>query len=194
MSYPIPFVTREHLEEPSPRAGLRCFPFASGRWVTHTAQVVSIEIVKGRLTDFLVVKGRNGQHGVRISVSLEPSYAPNANGQDKDQLTAKNTERLVRILKAFGLAVFDDGGAWLEPVRFDSAVGEVFSFSIIGATEDGLPKYNDRGHQRTYVAFRGLAPMLLPVAVPDDAADEKQVNSCALNIGNALALYDGDVA
>ena len=193
MSYPLN-ITRKQFEEPK---GLKCFPFASGRWVTHFAEVVGIEISHGKVTDFLVIKGQNKQgdtgYGVRISVSLNPNFVPN-DWQDREGQIARNAERLTKILKAFDLAVFDDSGAWLLPERFDSAIGKVFSFSIIGAEMDGQPVYTDRGHQKTFVAFRGIANTLLPVVMPPDAAGERPVSSCALNSYNASASFGEEVA
>jgi hypothetical protein len=194
MSYPIPIVSRAQVEGSNPKAGLKLFPFASGRWATYTAEVVSLEIQQGKQTDYLVIKGRNGEHGVRISVSLNPAFVQPHYGHDRDEQIAKNAERLAKVLRAFDLAVFDDSGAWLEPERFASALGKVFMFSIFGAMQDGMPKYSDMGKQLTYVAFKGIANALLPVAAPDGATGDKRVNTCALNSHNAAPPFDEDVA
>ena len=195
MSYLIPSITKEQVEGANAKAGLKVFPFCSSRWVQHCAEVVGIEIQHGPHCDFLVVKGRNGSYGVRISVSLNPEIIVHDNGQSREKRIERNTERLLAVLSAFDLAEFVEGGVWLHPERFDRAIGTVFSFAIKGTMDcNGQQRYTDHGRAKTYVAFRGLAPELLPVVVPPDAASEKPVATCALNSSNVLASFDEEVA
>jgi hypothetical protein len=197
MGIPISGSTRELVEEPPTRKGLKIFPFSVSKWTTHFAEVESIEIQHGKLVDFLILKGRNGQYGIRLSAQLDPAYVPFDYGHDKQQLIGRNTEKLVKILKAFDLAVFAENGegVWLEPDRFPGAVGKAFMFSIKGATDDyGQPKFSDRGIAVTWAAFKGLAPELKPVVSPSDAEPEKPVG-CALSSPNMSAPdynEDGD--
>jgi len=197
MGIPICGVTRELVEEPPTRKGLRTFPFSVSKWTTHFAQVESIEIQKGKLVDYLILKGRNGEYGVRLSVQLDPCFVANDFGQNRQEIIERNTERLVKILRAFNLAIFDLNGdsVWLEPDRFPGAVGKPFMFSIKGATDDyGQPKFSDRGIAVTWAAFKGLAPELKPVVPPLDAEPEKPVG-CALSSPNMSApdyVGDGD--
>lgn len=194
MGIPISGVTRGAVEECRAKPGLKVFPFSVSRWITHVAQVEAIEIQKGKFVDFLVLKGRNGEYGVRISAQLDPSFIANDFGLDRREAVERNTERLVKILRAFDLAVFEEGGegVWLEPDRFPGAVGKAFTFSIKGATDDyGQPKFSDRGIAITWAAFKGLAKELMPVVIPRDAAPEKPA-ACALNSYNADAPISDD--
>jgi hypothetical protein len=195
MGIKISGVTREQVEEPPTRKGLRTFPFSTSKWTTHFAQVEAIEIQKGKLVDYLILKGRNGEYGVRLSVQLDPSFVANDFGQNRQEIVERNTDRLVKLLKAFDLAVFEDSGegVWLEPDRFPGAVGKAFAFSIKGATNDyGQPKFSDRGIAVTWAAFKGLAPELRPVVAPSDAEPPKPVG-CALSSPNMSAPdYNGD--
>jgi len=181
MGIPLTGISRGDLEAPE-RAELRTFPFASDRWTSHVAQVSSIELQRGHLTDYIVVKGVNDGYGIRISAQLDPAFVANDYGQDKSAQIQRNTDKLRKILKAFDIATFDDkDGVWIEPSRFENAVGKLFTFSIKGAMENGQPKLTDRGLQVTYASFKGLAKEWLPVKAPDDAAPEKPAG-CALNI------------
>jgi hypothetical protein len=194
MGIQISGVTRDIIENAPARPRVRTFPFSVSKWTTHYAQVDSIEIQKGKFVDYLILKGRNGEYGVRLSAQLDPSFIANDFGQNRQEIVERNTDRLVKILKAFDLAVFEDSGegVWLEPDRFPNAVGKAFMFSIKGATDDyGQPKFSDKGVAVTWAAFKGLAKELMPVVTPKDAAPEKPV-ACALNSYNADAPYSDD--
>ena len=193
MGIPIPGITREQLEGTSAEAGLRVFPFVTGKWINHTAEVVSIEVLQGQHTDLLIIKGRNGEYGVRISVQLDPEFVSNDFGQDVSKLVERNKDRLLKVLKAFDLAVYKGKNVEVEPSRFPKAVGKVFSFSIQGAEEGHRPKLNDKGWQMTNISFKGLTSELLPVTVPENAAT-KPVRTCATNVvdGNASEFDDSD--
>jgi hypothetical protein len=187
---PIPGVTREQFDETVGDAGLRPFPYVSGRWTPQTAEVVGIEIFQGDQTDFLIVKGKNGEYGVRITVGLDPTFVQTSYG-DRDKQIERNTNKLLKILKAFDLATFKGNGVLLEPSRFAGAIGRPFGFSIQGAVSGNAPKLNDKGYQRLNVSFKGAVPELLPPTVPPDAANGKLPNTCALNSGTVTA-DDGD--
>ena len=195
MGIQISGVTRDIIENAPAKPRVRTFPFSTSKWITHSAQVDSIEIQKGKFVDYLVLKGRNGEYGVRLSAQLDPSFIANDFGQNRQEIVERNTDRLVKILKAFDLAVFEDSGegVWLEPDRFPSAVGKAFMFSIKGATDDyGQPKFSDRGVAVTWAAFKGLAPKLRPVKAPDDAAPEKPVDGSPYSSNVSLPDDDGD--
>jgi hypothetical protein len=191
MGIPIPSITREELEATNGEAGLRLFPFVSGKWTAHTAEVVSVEVMEGKLTDFLVVKGRNGEYGVRIAVQLDPDHISNDYGQDTTKQKERNKDKLLKLLAAFGLAVFKGSRVELDPSRFPKTVGRVFSFSIQGAEDGGRPKMNERGYQVVNTSFKGTVAALLPVVVPDAASPEPSVSSTATN--TASAECDDDI-
>ena len=194
MGVPIPTIRREQVEGARGSAGLRTFPFCSDRWLTHCAAVSGIEVQKGRLVDYLIVKGVNDDYGIRISAQLDPAVVPNDYGQDKTAQIQRNTDKLLKILRAFDIATFEDDGdgVWLEPSKFESAVGKLFIFSIKGATDElGQPKFTDRGYQMTYASFKGTAKEWRPVTAPNDAEPPKPVR-CALESPNFSEPVDGD--
>ena len=140
MGIPIP-ITKEDLEGVSGEAGLRPFPFSSnGKWTQHTAQVTGIEIFEGDRTDFLVIRGRNGEYGVRVSVQLDPEFVANDYGQDTSKQRERNKDRLIKALAAFDLATIKGNHVEVEPSRFPKAIGRIFAFSIQGAIENNAPK------------------------------------------------------
>jgi hypothetical protein len=187
----IPGVTKGQYDETTGEAGLRPFPYVSGRWTAQTAEVVGLEIFEGEATDYLVIKGKNGEYGVRISVPLDPTFIP-ADYGNKDKQIEKNVNKLLKVLKAFDLATIRGDGVLLEPSRFAGAIGKVFSFSIQGAMVGNMPKFTDRGYQRLNVSFKGAVPELLPVTIPPFAS-ESSVNGCALNSTTVTASDDDAV-
>jgi len=193
MGIPVTGISRSDFDAPE-RVRFRTFPFSTDRWISHVAQVSSIELQHGRLTDYLVVKGVNDCYGIRLSAQLDPAYVAHDYGQDKTAHIQRNAEKLLKILKAFDIATFEEegDGVWVEPSKFDNAIGKLFAFSIKGATDDsGQPIFTDRGLQITYASFKGTAKEWLPVKAPDDAAPEKPVG-CALNSYNADAPCSDD--
>ena len=178
----IPGVTREQYDETTAEAGLRPFPVAQGgKWTAQTAEVVGINILETDQNDWLIIRGKNECFGVQVRVSLNPMHIPFDCGQDRDKVIERNTNKLLKVLKAFDLATFKgNNGLILETSRFEGVLGKTFGFSIQKAMSGGMPVMNEKGFQRLNVSFKGTVPKLLPVTVPPDSS-EVPVNSCALN-------------
>jgi len=177
MGIPIPNISRQDVEGTSSQAGLKMFPFLSGRWTNHTAEVTAVEVMQGKQTDFLIVKGKNGEYGIRVSVQLDTDFIAHDYGQDVEKQRERNKERLLKVLAAFDLAAFKGERVELDPGRFQKAIGKAFGFSIMGAVENGRPKMNDKGYQATNVSFKGLVAAVTPVAAPD-VVGETTTASC----------------
>ena len=183
----IPGVTKSEVEGTAGEAGLKPFPFVTGRWINHTAEVTAIELFEGDKTDYLIIKGKNNEYGVRISVQLDPTFIANDFGQDTAKQVARNKDKLLKVLAAFNLAIYKGNDVLLAPIRFSTAIGKVFAFSI-----QGVGKANERGYEMYNISFKGTVTDLLPVVVPEGAGSDVPFYSGAGN-GNGQVADDTDI-
>jgi hypothetical protein len=170
MGYPITGATKEAYDKTSiESSGTRPFPFVSGKWTNHTAEVVSVETQSdqsGNGNDQIVIKARNGQHECRLYVSLDPTIT-GPNCKNVSEQIQKNMDRLLKVGKALDIIGWKGQVAEIEPRFFVKAEGKIIEIGIQGAVNpDGSPKMNQKGYQTINTSFSGIAKALLPVVEP----------------------------
>lgn len=167
MGIPIPGATREAFEATRTATSSKPFPFVSGKWTNHTAEVASVEIShdeSGRGNDQVVVRARNGEHECRIYVSLDPNQV-GPNTPNPQEAIQRNVDRLMKLGKVLDVAVWKGNAMEIEPKLFPKAVGKVIEIGIQGAVDRTTrqPLMNKKGYQIINTTLSGAARELRPV-------------------------------
>jgi len=169
MGYIINGATKEALAATKTESSSKPFPFLpGGKWANYTARVVKVEEAidaTGNGNDQIMVRVQNGEYECRLYVSIDPSrVGPNC--QNVQETIQRNLDRLLKLGKALDIIVTRGNNLEIEPKAFDKAIGKIVSIGVAGAVENGRPKLNAKNYQIINTSFVGLAPELLPVAVP----------------------------
>lgn len=176
MSYPIPGATRQDYESASVEASTRPFPYVTGKWTNHTAEVAALDVQidqSGAGNDQIVIKARNGEYESRIYISLDPrQVGPNC--ADQQAQIQKNVDRLLKVGKALEIIGWKGNDPVIDPKLFKNAVGKIIEIGIQGAADaSGYPKENKRGYQILNTSFSGIAQALKPVVAPHEETKPK---------------------
>jgi hypothetical protein len=171
MAYQIEGITKEQYDgfgEGAQEA--RDFPFETGKWLNYTAEVRSVHIKadsSGSGSDRLVVSVANGNCFAQVYAQLNV-MAVGGSCADPVAAIKRNTAKLLRILKALGIARFTNGSPEILEDLFPQAVGRIVAIGVLGVTdESGRQRHNARGCPVTAISFGGAAKQLVPVVEPE---------------------------
>jgi hypothetical protein len=172
MTYiPIAGFTKEEFDSFVPPTGPKgeTFPFITGKWKNHTAQVAAVTIQPDNYSqgnDQLVICARNGDYVAYIYANINVNHVSQY-AKDPAAQVAKNKEKLMRIMKDLNIVKFSGSQPFIDADLFPQAIGKIIGIGIYGATgDDGNQKYSTKGYPTAYVTFGGLEPKL--EAVIDD--------------------------